>query len=50
MDGPGLQHMSMEIRKQLRAEEMCFLKAFADNPDDPSSVSRTHKWEERTDS
>lgn len=50
MDGSGLQHTSMEIRKLLRAEEMFFLKVFADNPDDPSSVLRTHKWKERTDS
>lgn len=51
MDGSGLQHTSMEIRKQLSPDEMVFLKVLADNPDDLSSIPRSQipEWKERAD-
>lgn len=41
MDGSGLQHTSMEIRKQLSPDEMVFLKVLADNPDEPSLIPKS---------
>lgn len=51
MDGSGLQHTSMEIRKQLSPDEMVFFKMLADNPDDLSLIPRSQipEWKERTD-